>query len=199
MGAFDERSLKIPFSNECGWDICESYIYRRYQSVDPEAESQWIFRMCGYRLMRAFAHQRIVDRLIVLNVAELAKIFPSSYIDSAIIFRRVKQLRIDLARADRRATKTGGVHILACTEAGRHSISELIPPLAFVLQRFIPPVAPRARSSGRPLSPRWFTPPTHLLLWRDVHERVNRVSQARVGHDCGLTRLSSWAKADRNS
>lgn len=109
-----------------------------------------------------FAHRRNADRLVISSMAKLAEIFASWkdwYIDSGDYTRRVRQLRTD--RADRSARNEDGrlVHTLACAEAGRHSISALIPSLAFVLRRFIStPVVPRAPS------PRWFTPLTQFLL-----------------------------------
>lgn len=118
------------------------------------------------------------------------------------------QLR-DRSRLEQRPTKTS-VYTLACTEAGRHSISELIPPLAFVPQRFIPPIAPRPRLLVSPLSPHLSlsfsllphsliyptrTIPSPVLTRLDVHERANRVSQTRVPYDRGLTWLSSRSSA----
>lgn len=92
--------------------IYASPIYHQYQSVDPEMKSQWIFRVCGYRLMRAFAHQRIIDRFIVSSVArENFRFFKEPIHRFGDYIRRVRQLRIDLARADRCATKTGDVYI----------------------------------------------------------------------------------------
>lgn len=62
--------------------------------------------------MRAFAHQRIIDRFIVSSVArENFRFFKEPILRLDDYIRRVRQLRIDLARADRCATKTGGVYI----------------------------------------------------------------------------------------
>jgi len=112
----------------------------------------------------------------------------SRYIDSAIT-RRIRQLRINRASGSR-ATKTDG-YTYPRVYRSRQALNFGVNTPVRIRTTAFHPRAARASSSH------WFTPLTQLslLLWHDVHERVNRVSQAHApGHDCGLTCLSSGQK-----
>ena len=75
--------------------------------------------------------------------------------------------------------------ILTCTETSRHSISELILSLTFVLQRRFHTYLYRHAHPFILSLFRFPNPSTQLsfLLWRSVHVRVNCV--LRQGFDCG--------------
>jgi len=118
-------------------------ISRINRNVDSEAELQRILLNACF----CVSIIEIIDTFRLLRMAELTKILASwkNRYTHTYIYDWIKQLR-QIARWISAQWRRTGVYSLACTEAGRHSISDLMPPLAFALQRFVSSLAPHAFS-----------------------------------------------------